>query len=79
MSVKLIPWLLAAQQKQCPCLASELLECAEADKNCFKNTIIGDKTRAFGYETPKLNNMITMGNTSTATNQEGVKSYARQR
>jgi len=44
MSVKLIPWLLAAEQEQYPCLASELLECAEADKNCFKNTITGDET-----------------------------------
>jgi len=38
------PGLLAAEQEQCPCLASELLECAEADKNCSKNTIIGDET-----------------------------------
>jgi hypothetical protein len=48
MSVKLIPWLLAAEQEHCPTLASELLKCAEADKNCFKNTIIGDETRVFG-------------------------------
>jgi hypothetical protein len=44
MSVKLIPWLLAAEQEHCPCLASELLECTESDKNFFKNTIIGDET-----------------------------------
>jgi hypothetical protein len=44
MSGKLIPWLLAAEQEHCPRLASELLECAEADKNCFQNTIIGDET-----------------------------------
>jgi hypothetical protein len=44
MSVKLIPWLLAAEQEHCPRLAFKLLERAEADKNCFKNTIIGDET-----------------------------------
>jgi hypothetical protein len=49
MSVKFIPWLLAAQQEHCLSVISELLECAEADTNSFKNTITGDETWAYSY------------------------------
>jgi hypothetical protein len=60
--VQLIPWLLAAEQEHCPRLASELVECGEADKNCFKNTIIDDKN-GYMVTTPKLNNNVLIGAT----------------
>jgi hypothetical protein len=39
LSVKLVPQLLTAEQEHCLSVACDLIECAEADRNFFKNIV----------------------------------------
>jgi hypothetical protein len=50
-TMKLIPRLLTAQlMKHRLSAASDLLECAEADENFFKNIVSSDETLAYSYD-----------------------------
>jgi hypothetical protein len=39
VSVKFIPHLLTAEKENCLSVTSDFLECAEADKHYFKNSV----------------------------------------
>jgi hypothetical protein len=49
VSAKSVPRLLTAEQKHCLSVASNLLECAEAHQNFFKNTATGNEIWIYNY------------------------------
>jgi len=58
--VKFIPQLLIAQQKHYLSVTSDMLACANAYQNLFKNTVTSDKTLPHGYD-PNTKQQSSLG------------------
>jgi hypothetical protein len=67
LSLKFIPWLLKAEQRErhLPA-ASHLLERAQADENSFQNNVTGDETWVYSYnpETKRLSSQWKVSSSS---------------